>query len=190
MFGAGGQVKIKSLEIGDAKVEGTSAMVMDHPVVALLAQIEKVPIEGLVGFPFFARYKMTIDYQAKELTFVPNGFDPPDMIDKLTKMMATAGAEPKRKVLAPGALVGVKVAKDASDQDAGVNVKEVFPGSPADSAGLKAGDRLLVLDGRWTDTVLDTYDAATSLRPGTEVRIVIRRDGKEVTKTLKVQSGL
>jgi membrane-associated protease RseP (regulator of RpoE activity) len=189
LFGMMGQVKIKSLQVGDAKVEGTSAMVMDHPTVSLMAQILNRPIEGIVGFPFFARFKMTIDYQTKELTLVPSDYDPPDMIAKLTAMMS-GGASPKKKFLAPGALFGVKVAKEATDQEAGVTIAEVFAGSPAAEAGLEPGDRLLILDGRWTDSVLDTYEAAVSLRAGTEVSVVFRRSGKEETRTLKVQPGL
>ena len=37
-------------------------------------------IEGIVGFPFFARYKMTVDYAAKEMTFVPNGYKATDVM--------------------------------------------------------------------------------------------------------------
>jgi PDZ domain/Aspartyl protease len=189
LFGNNGQVKIKTLEVGGAKIEGTSAIVMDHPTVGLLAKVLKTPIEGIVGFPFFARHRMTIDYRAMELTFVPVKFDPPDTLVNLTKMLAGGGAG-KKKVVAPGALVGVKVAKEANDEAAGVTIQEIFAGSPAAAAGLQAGDRLLVLDGRWTDTVLDTYDAAALLRPGTEVRVVIQRNGKEETRMLKVNAGL
>ena len=35
--------------------------------------------------------------------------------------------------------------KDADDKDAGVTIQEVFAGSPAAAANLKAGDRLLTL---------------------------------------------
>ena len=39
-------------------------------------------------------------------------------------------------------------------------MKDVLPESPAALAGIKTGDRLLTLDGRWTDTVADCYIAA------------------------------
>ena len=45
-------------------------MVMDHPTVEAISKTVG-PIDGIVGFPFFARYRMTLDYQAKKLTFVP-----------------------------------------------------------------------------------------------------------------------
>jgi S1-C subfamily serine protease len=55
---------------------------------------------------------------------------------------------------------------------------------------LKAGDRLLTIDGRWTDTVAETFDAASHVKPGTEVKVVILRDGKEMELTVKPGSGL
>src|SRR5262249_62421371 len=33
LFGAAGEKKVKSMEVGDAKAEGVSVMVMDHPTV-------------------------------------------------------------------------------------------------------------------------------------------------------------
>src|SRR5262249_6837927 len=60
-FGSMGQVKIKSLEVGDLKAEDTAAIVMDRPTVEAISKALG-PIEGIIGFPFFARYKMTLDY--------------------------------------------------------------------------------------------------------------------------------
>lgn len=186
LFGNMGQFKMKTLEIGNVKAENVSTMVMDHPTVAAISNVLG-PIEGIVGFSFFARYRMTIDYQAKEMTFVPVAFEPPDMIDHLTKMIRSA-TQPKQKILVPGGLVGLRVSKAADDKP-GVVVQEVFPGSPAAVAGVLAGDRLLTLDSRWTDTVIDTYEAASKLQAGTDAVLVVERDGKEKTFTLKVRAG-
>src|SRR5262249_25945615 len=66
-FGSMGQMTIHSLELGDLKAENVATVVMDHPTVELISKLLG-PIEGIVGFPFFARYRTTIDYQAKQLT--------------------------------------------------------------------------------------------------------------------------
>ena len=66
----------------------------------------------------------------------------------------------------------------------------MLAGSPAAAAGLKAGDRLLTLEGRWTDTVADCYLAASFVQPGTSARLVVLRGGKEMELTVKVASGL
>jgi hypothetical protein len=179
-------LKIKTLELGDVKAENLPTMVMDHPTVAL---IDKAlgPVQGIIGLSFFGRYRFTIDYQAKEMTFTPVPFTPPDVTKAMLAMLM---GTPQRKVLAPAAQWGFSVVKDAKDMDPGVTVKEVLPGSPAAKAGLKAGDRLLTLDGRWTDSVADCYMAAGFVRPGTAARLTVLRDGKEVELTVNVQVGL
>ena len=100
-----------------------TAIVMDHPTVQAISQaFEKKlggPIDGIVGFPFFARFKMTLDYQAKTVTLVPNGFKPPDVMKAMmAAIMEAASDEPK--VLAPAAQWGMVAEKDAKDEDAGV----------------------------------------------------------------------
>jgi hypothetical protein len=82
--------KMKTLQIGDLKVENVGTMVFDHPTVSLIDK-HFGPIEGLIGFPFFARFKMTVDYQKKELTFVPNNFEPPDAMKILEEGAGPGG---------------------------------------------------------------------------------------------------
>ena len=193
IFGSRGEVKVKELQVGDQAVQDVTAIIMDHPTVQAISQaFEKKlggPIDGIVGFPFFARFKMTLDYQAKTVTLVPNGFRPPDVMKAMmTAIMAGASDEPK--MLAPAAQWGMVAAKASDDADAGVTIKDVLAGSPAAAAEMKAGDRLLTLDGRWTDTLVDLYTAAGYVKPGATVAVVVMRDGKELTLKVKPGSGL
>src|SRR5262245_56697933 len=141
LFGAGGVAKIKMLEVGDVKVENMQATIMDHPYIDAMSQAFG-PVYGIVGFPFFARYKMTIDYQAQKLTLTPNGFDPPDTNEVLigTIMAAMEGKDKAPKVISPTGQWGFRVEKAAGDKEAGVVVKGVLEDSPAAKGGLKAGD--------------------------------------------------
>jgi S1-C subfamily serine protease len=79
--------------------------------------------------------------------------------------------------------------KDAKDEAAGVTVKDVLAESPAAAGGLKPGDRLLTLDGRWTDSVGDTFSAASTVKPGRPVILTVTRDGKEVKLSVKPAKG-
>jgi C-terminal processing protease CtpA/Prc len=163
---------------------------MDHPTVEIMSKYFG-PIEGIVGFPFFARYKTTIDYQAKTLTFVPTGYQPPDTLKAMVAtVMALAGDQPAKKVLAPAGSWGMILRKPASDEDAGVLVDEVMPGTPAAVAGLRTGDRLLSVDGRWTDTVADAYRAAGYVKPGTRATLVIKRGEQEIKFNVTPQAGI
>jgi hypothetical protein len=185
-LGAAEPVKVKELAVGEQKAENVAAVVMDHPTVEAISRAFG-PIDGIVGFPFFARFKMTLDYQARTMTFVPNGFKPPDVMQAM--MIALMIDPPAEKVVAPAGQWGI-LAKEAGDDEAGVVVKEVLPGSAAAAAGIKAGDRLLTLDGRWTDNLVDLYTAAAAVKQGTTVDVTIRRDGKEKVLHVRPASGL
>lgn len=188
LFGAMGQHPIKTLELGALKAEKVPAMVMDHPAVAALAKAYG-PLEGIVGFPFFARYAMTLDYQAKTLTLTPNGYEPEDILQSLMATL-TARKKPAPQVFAPPALWGFTIAKAEDDEEAGVAVEKVLAGSAAAVAGLQAGDRLLTLDGRWTDSVIDCYTAVNGVKAGTAVPLVVRRKGKERELSITPRAGL
>lgn len=188
LFGGGGQVQAKTLEVGGVKAEKVPVIVMDHPTIELAAKAMG-PLEGIVGFPFFARYRITIDYQAKQLTFVPNGYQPPDVLQALmASLLAPAASD--RPVVAPAAQWGLVVAKAVDDAGAGVMVQAVLPGGAAAAAGLRAGDRLLTLDGRWTDSVTDTCRAAGDVAAGAAVKVVVRRDGRELELRVRPRRGL
>jgi hypothetical protein len=190
IFGARGRFLIASLEMGALKAEDLSTMVLDHPTVAAISAVVG-PIEGILGFTFFGRYRMTIDYEHKRLTLEPTTYRPPDVMQAMIKkLLDPARDKAAVPVLAPGSLLGLRVSKDAKDEEPGVVVAEVWPESPAAAAGLQAGDRLLTLDRRWTDTVTDCYLAAGQVRPGSTVEAMIARQGKQATLKITGRAGL
>lgn len=191
LFGAAiAPKKMKTFEVGGVSVEDMPTMVVDHPLVELLAK-EVGELEGIVGFPFFARYKMTIDYEKKEITLVPNDYAPADTFQNMMqKVLNAAGKKPDAAVLAPAGVWGFTVDKKEGDEDEGVTVTGVLAKSPAEAGGLKKGDRLLTLGGRWTDSVGDTFHAAGVAKPGKPVPLVVKRDGKEVELTVTPGKGL
>lgn len=176
-YGSRGDVKIKKLQVGQGTVENVTAMVMDHPTVEIISK-HLGPIEGIVGFPFFARYRMTLDYRDQTLTLEPGTFQPPDVMKEMIKsLLGTEGnGRDGYKMVSPGAMLGI-VAGEAGMDGSGLVVNAVRGGSPAAVAGLKAGDRLLSLDDRWTDTPSDLLQASTTLKPGKIVQAEIQRDG-------------
>jgi hypothetical protein len=190
LFGSMGDVKVKELVVGGQKVENVAGVVMDHPTVDAISRAFG-PIDGIVGFPFFARFKMTLDYKAKTMTFVPNGFEPPNVMKAMeAALMGSLGGDPGPVILASAGLWGMAVGKKSGDDEAGVTVTKVLAGSPASKGGMKEGDRLLTIDDRWTDSVADTFAAAGHVKAGTAVPVVVQRGGKEVTLQIKPASGL
>jgi len=70
----------------------------------------------------------------------------------------------------------------------GVLIQQVISGSPADDAGMEAGDIVLEFDGRPMHTAQDLRRAAAATEPGTSVRVTIWRDGGELTVTVTIGS--
>ena len=68
-----------------------------------------------------------------------------------------------------------------SDQSDGMKLDGVRPGSPAEKAGLRAGDLIVKLGKMPIKNVYDYTYALGEMRGGEEVEAVIRRDGKEMT---------
>jgi hypothetical protein len=190
LFGSMGQMKIKELELGGLKAENISCMVLDHPTVAAIAKFVS-PIEGILGFTFYARYKMSIDYEKKLITFEPNTYEPGDVMKAMMSRLAAPDSVRKApRILAPAGLLGIRVEKAKDDEEAGVSVKDVMADSPAAAAGFQKGDRLLTLDGRWTDSVTDCYIASGQLDPGNPVDAQVLRGGKKMHLKVAVRAGL
>jgi hypothetical protein len=191
LFNAAGPTKIDKVEIGELKAEKVGAVVMDHPTVDAISRALG-PIDGIVGMPFWGRYKMTIDYQKKEMTFTPNGYEPPDAMEAMmaTVMALMARDKPPTKILTASGQWGMVVDKSEDDEEAGVTIKSVVSGGAAAKAGLQSGDRLLTLDGRWTDSVPDCYTAAAAAKAGMAVNVKIVRQGKERVLSITPSPGL
>ena len=83
----------------------------------------------------------------------------------------------------------MRLDKNAEDDEPGVNIDEVFPESAAALAGIQAGDRLLTLDGRWTDGVGDAYAAAAGVTPGRKITVTLRRGTKELALPIAPTAG-
>jgi len=188
-FAMRGEGKVDSLEVGELKAKDLPVVVFDHPVLKALAGFLGRPLDGIIGFTFFARYKTTIDYQAKLMTFEPVDYEVRDLMKDLPARLANP-RDAKEVVLAPLGLWGLRLAKPEAEHAAGVRIIVVAPESPAALAGLKPGDMLTALDGRWTASIPDAFAAASTIAPGQAVDAVVLRDGNELTLKVTPKLGL
>ena len=74
------------------------------------------------------------------------------------------------------------------DPQAGTDVRYVFPDSPAEKAGLRAGDRLMAIDGDSLDDADDWRSALVVLEPDQEVQLDWARRGEPQTDTVQLAS--
>ncbi len=185
MLAIGGQVVLKSLSVGETKIENLSALILDHPIVEALGGLEG-RLDGIVGFSFFARFHTTIDYLNNRVTFVPVDYAPQDIMTGLMNRLF-AGSQ-KARVIAPRSLWGLTVAP--SPPNDGVLVTQIYADSAAAAAGFQPGDRITVLDDRWTDNVNDLYEAASLIVPSLPVVVKVMRGGKETLLTVLPRPGI
>lgn len=189
LFGMRGEAEIARLEVRDLLAEKVPVMVFDHPVLKALGDFTGQSLDGIMGYTFFAHYRTTIDYKARTITFEPVEFEVRDMVKDLQKRLA-APKVVRHLVLAPGGLWGLSLGESTNGLDAqGIPILAVLAGSPAEAAGLKPGDIMTTVDGRWTVSVADAYTAAAGTPAGRAVNVVILRDGKEQTLAVTPREG-
>ncbi len=181
----GGQVVLKSLAVGDTELKNLNALILDHPIVEALGGFVG-RLDGIVGFSFFARFHTTIDYLNARVSFEPVDYTPQDIMTGMMSMLF--GGAKKTRVIAPNTLWGLTVA--ATPQDTGVTVSQVYPSSAAAKAGFHPGDRITLLDDRWTDTLNDLYEAAALIAPTQPVVVKAVRGDKEILLTVYPRPGI
>lgn len=74
--------------------------------------------------------------------------------------------------------LGVEIAAPPLSEP-GVAVRSVIRGSPAERAGVQAGDRILKLDGLPVAAPEDVVRRVSALAPGTRVGVVVQRGGEQ-----------
>jgi len=90
---------------------------------------------------------------------------------------SVAAAQPRAAAApAAGRRVATGIVPDMTYQGEGVRVGSVQPGSGAEQAGLKSGDRLLVLAGVKTPNLRALADALRDLQPGQTVDVEFARE--------------
>jgi aminopeptidase N len=98
-----------------------------------------------------------------------------------------SGTTPAAQPRSPGTQtrrVATGIVPDMTHQGEGVRVSSVQPGSGAENAGLKSGDRLLVLGGVKISNLRALADALKDLKPGQTVDIEFARDAAILSATL------
>lgn len=190
MLGRYAESKIDSVQCGDFVLHAVHAEIQDHPTVMQLG--EKLGgLEGLVGFPLLNPARLTIDYQAGTITFVPRMDGRKERDSERKKAMAEAIGKGDRNgiTLSPDSQFGLVIKKEG-DELAGVVVKKVFANSAAAESGLQVGDRVLMINNRWTDSGADFFRAASKVSAGSEAVLSIQRGSETISLKIKPRSGL
>jgi len=159
-----------------------------------------VELHGVVGYNVLAKYRIEYDFTADRLGFeeIP-GFEPPgfvrlkggkgnsqlEMMGPLMKTLAALmGMKPNFDV-APRGFVGVEF----DDKD-GVVVTKVLSGSPAEKAGVKAGDKLMEVRNVEIETSRSLSRALAKAGVGQRLRVTVKRGSEDVELSIDLGRGL
>lgn len=160
-----------------------------------------VELHGVIGYNVLAGYRIQYDFTADKLVFEPLDFEPPALVRIGSKDKAGGtGLEmmgPLMKTMA--ALLGIKpnfemvprgfVGLEFEEKD-GIVVKKVLPGSAAEKAGIKVGDRIEEVKNLAIDDLKDLRRALAKAGVGTKLTVTVKRGDTSETLTLELGKGL
>lgn len=87
----------------------------------------------------------------------------------------------------PQAWLGVALAGGGDSDPAGIEVTQVLEGSPAEAAGIRAGDRLMSFDGQPLSRYEELVDRLRAEQPGTRSEVWVRREVRVQLDPTQVQ---
>jgi hypothetical protein len=197
-----GWVNFDSFELeGGLKVEKARGRVED------LVQLDGmnsmglagVELHGVIGYQVLAKYRVEYDLTSDRLVFEPLAYDPPALMPlgrkgndgiqsmgPMVKMLsAMLGIKPNFDTV-PRGFVGIEF----DEADGKVTIKTVLPGSPAEKAGLKAGDVITSVKAVSIDSGKDLTRALAKAGVGTKWRFYVTRGDKEEEIVVELGKGL
>jgi len=122
-------------------------------------------VDGLIGGEILKRFAFTVDYPHERFLLEPNGaLDDPFEYGMSGLLFAASDAKFDRVV-----------------------VRNVLPGSPAASSGIKVGDELQSIDGKLATSMSLDALRALLLQEGETRTLTLLRGGKPVTVTLTLK---
>jgi hypothetical protein len=159
-----------------------------------------VPLHGVLGFAVLARFRIELDCTRDKMTWTQLDYEPAvlerggkgtvpgglEVLGSALKLLGGLLGNRAVSTVVPRGLLGFEL----TESDQGVSVKSVLAGGPGALAGLKAGDRLVRVEGKAISSINDVFERTAGMVAGTVVNITVRRDGEEVVLRIKMAEGL
>lgn len=137
--------------------------------------LDTVNIPGIAAVAgFVARVAEAVDALPAQLAFVGSG--------QGTQTQNDAAHSQGRRIR-------VGFVPDMSDAGKGVLLEGVSPGSPAEKAGFRAGDRIVEFNGHKLDGLEALAEAMIGPNPGDKVKVVFERNGKRLEVVVTVEAS-
>lgn len=157
-----------------------------------------VELHGVLGYNILAQFRIQYDFTADKLIWTKLDFSPPKMVgigkkgdsqggleamgDMMKMVAPLLGLKPNFEVK-PRGYLGVLLGEDKE----AMTVRAILPGSPAEKAGLKVGDRIVGVGKRDTDSVDELMKQVNRLTEGEKLTLKVKQG--EDTRTLNIELG-
>lgn len=83
-------------------------------------------------------------------------------------------------------IIPLRSSNSGIDRLQGIIVTEITPNGPAGNAGFHINDVIINVDNKPAVSVLETMDQVAEIRPGTEIPVIVLREGKRITLKMTV----
>lgn len=83
-------------------------------------------------------------------------------------------------------IIPLRSSNSGIDRLQGIIVTEITPNGPAGNAGFHINDVIINVDNKPAISVLETMDQVAEIRPGTEIPVIVLREGKRITLKMTV----
>jgi serine protease DegQ len=154
-------------------------------------------LHGVIGYNILARYRLEFDFTKDKMKWTPLDFEPKaplgmggksggenEAMAGLLKLMAAFVGKKPMPILAPRGFLGFELA------DKGLTIRSILPDSPAEKAGLKAGDEITQVNGKEVKAPADLRKRVSELKSDQSLKITVRRDKDIKEITMKSGEGL
>ena len=163
--------------------------------------IAGVELHGVIGYNILARYRIEYDFTATKLKWTPVDFKVPEpkrikdkggsqggleIIGTLMQFLAAFGGFKPDFEIHPRGFIGAELEPSSKE----LIVKSVLPNSPADKAGLKAGDHIETAKGTSVDNPAELLEAVRKLPPGSTLKLKVKRGEGSKDITVELGKGL
>lgn len=160
-----------------------------------------VELHGMIGYMVLAHYKMEFDFSKDKMTWQRLDFKPPppqsiqgkgggtgglEVLGSVMKFLGFLAGRNVETTLVPRGYLGIELAEG----NEAVTVQKVLAKTPADKAGLKAGDRIDQVQGKDVRSLADVQRLTAGIVQGQTVRMAIRRGEEKQDITITAGEGL
>jgi membrane-associated protease RseP (regulator of RpoE activity) len=156
-----------------------------------------VELHGLMGYTVLAKYRFQIDFTRDRMAWTPLAFEPPppaplgaktgtagmDMMVMLVRALSFLAGNLGTPPAQPRGFCGFEL----TEKDGRVLVERVLPKTPAAEAGLKAGDRIVEVEGKVVLNAAAVQAGASKITAGKMLRLTIRRG--EERQQIRITAG-